>query len=83
VPEMGQTFPSVDYYELVKFLNDHNIYFFRQAKGSHEVWKHSVTGRKTTVVNHGKETYKRKTLKKTLEPVGLDFRDIIEWRKKR
>ncbi|MCD6264986.1 MAG: type II toxin-antitoxin system HicA family toxin [Deltaproteobacteria bacterium] len=78
---MGQTFPSVDYYELVKFFNDHNIYFFRQAKGSHEVWKHSVTGRKTTVVNHGKETYKRKTLKKTLEPVGLDFRDIIEWRK--
>ena len=77
---MGQGFPSIDYYELAKFLNDHNIYFFRQAKGSHEVWKHTITGKKTTVVNHGTEIYKRKTLKRTLEPVGLDLIKIIEWR---
>ena len=80
---MAQSFPNVDYYELAKFLNDHNIHFFRQAKGSHEVWKDAGTGKKTTVVNHGKEIYKRKTLKRTLEAVALDFSDIIEWRKKR
>ncbi len=80
---MGESFPNIDYYELAKFLNDHNIYFFRQAKGSHEVWKDAGTGKKTTVVNHGKEIYKRKTLKRTLEAVGLDSRNIIEWRKKR
>ena len=80
---MAQSFPNVDYYELAKFLNDHNIHFFRQAKGNHEVWKDTGTGKKTTVVNHGKEIYKRKTLKRTLEAVALDFRDIIEWRKKR
>ena len=80
---MDQTFPGIDYYELAKFLNDHNIHFFRQAKGSHEVWKNVLSGKKTTVVNHGKEVYKKKTLKRTLEAVGLDFRDIIEWRKKK
>lgn len=80
---MSQTFPSIGYNELVKFLNAQNVYFFRQAKGSHEVWKHKVTGKKTTVVNHGKEVCKRKTLKRTLEAVGLDIKDIINWRKYR
>lgn len=58
---MGDNFPSIDYHELAKFLTEHNIHFFRQARGSHEIWKDAGTGKKTTVVNHGKDIYKRKT----------------------
>jgi len=80
---MRQRFPSIAYPELAEFLREHQVSFFRQAKGSHEVWKHAVTGKKTTVVNHGKRVIKRRTLKEILAPVGLSVDDIIAWRQRK
>lgn len=73
-------FPAIAYPELARFLNAHQVFLYRRAKGSHEVWRHAQTGRLTTVVKHGRKTIKRKTLKAILAGVALTVDDIQKWR---
>lgn len=44
--------PGMTYREVVARLREAGFVFDRQAKGSHEVWRNPVTGRRTTVANH-------------------------------
>jgi len=38
--------------EVIRRLRRAGFVFDRQAKGSHEIWRHVVTKRRTTVPNH-------------------------------
>jgi predicted RNA binding protein YcfA (HicA-like mRNA interferase family) len=38
--------------EVIRRLRRAGFVFDRQAKGSHEIWRHPVTKRRTTVPNH-------------------------------
>jgi len=38
--------------EVIRRLRRAGFLFDRQAKGSHEIWRHPVTNRRTTVPNH-------------------------------
>lgn len=40
------------YRDVIRRLRAAGFVFDRQAKGSHEIWYHPQTGRRTTVMNH-------------------------------
>ena len=40
------------YKEIIKRLRAFGFEFYRQAAGSHEIWRNSETGRFTTIPNH-------------------------------
>ncbi|MFQ6013901.1 MAG: type II toxin-antitoxin system HicA family toxin [Anaerolineae bacterium] len=47
------------YRELIRKLSKRGIEYYRDAKGSHEIWWDPATGRRTTIPRHpGKEIKK-------------------------
>lgn len=50
--------------------------------GSHQKWKHPLTGRQTIVSYHSGEIIRPKTFKKILEGAGLTGEDFIKIRMK-
>ncbi|MGH9438554.1 MAG: type II toxin-antitoxin system HicA family toxin [Terriglobia bacterium] len=42
------------YREVVRRLRTFGFVFDRQGPGSHEVWRHTVTGRKITISHHAR-----------------------------
>ncbi|MEM8896419.1 MAG: type II toxin-antitoxin system HicA family toxin [Bacteroidota bacterium] len=40
------------YREVAKRLKKFGFYFYRQAAGSHEIWRHNESGKFTTIPNH-------------------------------
>jgi len=44
--------PSLNPREVIRKLRKAGFIFDRQAKGSHEIWRNSVTKRRTTIPNH-------------------------------
>ncbi|MCC7087105.1 MAG: type II toxin-antitoxin system HicA family toxin [Pirellulales bacterium] len=43
------------YTEVTRKLRVLGFRFDRQARGSHEIWRHEESGRKTTVPNHRRD----------------------------
>ena len=56
------------YPELVRILRNSGCSFVRQAKGSHEIWRSSLTGRIFVVPRN---TMKRNTANGILKEAGL------------
>ena len=56
--------------ELIRKLRRAGFVFDRQAKGSHEIWHHPVTGRRVVVPNHPGEVALG-TLRQILRQAGL------------
>lgn len=70
---MGEHFPAVTYREVVSVVRRLGFYFYRQGKGSHEIWRRNSDGRQTTIPHHSKEILKRKTLKAILEDCQISI----------
>jgi predicted RNA binding protein YcfA (HicA-like mRNA interferase family) len=68
---MSPLVPTFTYREIVKRLRRLGFAFYRQGKGSHEIWRHP-DGRWTTVPRHGNQTISRRTMKAILDDVGMD-----------
>lgn len=64
------------YGELIRKLRPHGIEFFRQAKGSHEIWWQPATGRRASIPNHATKEIAAKTLTNILRDFGLTDRDF-------
>ena len=64
------------YAELVRKLRRLGVEFYRQGKGSHEVWWHPPTGRRATIPNHPGQEIKKKTLAGALKDLGLSDKDL-------
>ena len=43
------------YREVVRRLRTFGFVFDRQGPGSHEIWRHSSTGRKVTIPHHPRD----------------------------
>lgn len=43
---------GITYAEATRKLRRAGFEFDRRAKGSHEIWRHSGSGRRTTIANH-------------------------------
>jgi len=53
-----------------------DVQLYRQARGSHEVWWHPATGRRTTIPSHPGREPKKKTLTAILRDLDLKEEDL-------
>jgi predicted RNA binding protein YcfA (HicA-like mRNA interferase family) len=68
--------PSLTYREVIARLRQAGFEFDRQAKGSHEIWYHPVTHRRTTLPNHP-GTIPRGTLHAIIREAGLSVDEFL------
>jgi predicted RNA binding protein YcfA (HicA-like mRNA interferase family) len=73
---MGQRQPRVTADEIIKVLKSLGFEKVDQS-GSHQKWKHPITGRQTIVSYHSGDIIRPKTFKKILEGAGLSIEDFI------
>jgi len=78
---MSPKFPADNYYDVIKVAKKIGFYFYRQAKGSHEIWRRDMDGRQTTIPNHGSKIIKRKTLKAILDDFQISVSEYIQLKK--
>lgn len=77
---MPDRFPAVTDREIIRVLRKLGFEFYRQAKGSHEVWRRTSDGCHTIVPRHRRKTIKRRILKSILDDIGLTveaFRKLL------
>ena len=65
------------YREVVRRLRACGYEFDRPGPGSHEVWRHSGSGRKVTVPHHSKDMAEG-TLRAILREAGVEVQAFLE-----
>lgn len=65
------------YREVAQRLRAFGFVFNRQGPGSHEVWRHTVTGRKVTIPHHSGD-FKEGTLRAILSEAGIHEEDFLK-----
>jgi len=78
---MGQRQPRVTADEIIKVLKSLGFEKVDQA-GSHQKWRHPLTGKQTIVSYHSGEIIRPKTFRKILEGAGPTVDDFIKIRMK-
>ena len=73
---MSKRFPPLNYRQITKVAKNLGFHFERMAKGSHEIWRHNIDKRHTTIPNHGNKIIKRRTLKAIIEDIGITLKDL-------
>jgi predicted RNA binding protein YcfA (HicA-like mRNA interferase family) len=76
---MGQRQPRVTADEIIRVLKSLGFEKVDQA-GSHQKWRHPLTGKQTIVSYHSGEIIRPKTFRKILEGAGLTVNDFIKIR---
>ena len=64
------------YREVARRLRVFGFRFDRSGAGSHEVWRHSRTGRKVTIPHHSTDLAEG-TLRAILREAGIDVNDFL------
>jgi predicted RNA binding protein YcfA (HicA-like mRNA interferase family) len=64
------------YHEVVRRLRTFGFAFDRHGHGSHEVWRHVITGRKVTVPHHARDMAEG-TLRAILREAGIDVEEFL------
>jgi len=64
------------YREVVRRLHTFGFVFDRHGPGSHEVWRHTATGRKVTVPHHARDMAEG-TLRAILREAGIGVDDFL------
>lgn len=77
---MGEKFPQANYRDISRVAKKIGFCLYRQAKGSHEIWRRA-DGRYATIPRHGSKPIKRKTFKGILEDFQITFKEFIRLRK--
>lgn len=65
------------YAEVIQKLRAAGFVFDRQAKGSHEIWFHPITRRRTTVPNHPGDLPEG-TLRAILKQAGIAVDEFLQ-----
>jgi len=66
-------FPSITDKEFIKKIRKINFIFYRQAKGSHEIWINLIDSRIVVIVRHSNKNIKRRTLKEILKSINISI----------
>ena len=64
------------YRQLTRNLVQLGFQFYRQAAGSHEIWWHPVSGRRTAIPNHGSKDIPKGTLARILCDLDVNPEDL-------
>lgn len=64
------------YREVARRLRAFGFYFDRPGSGSHEIWRHSQTGRKVTLPHHSGDMAEG-TLRAILREAGIDVSSFL------
>ena len=78
---MGERQPRVTADEIIRVLKSLGFEKVDQA-GSHQKWRHPLTGKQTIVSYHSGEIIRPKTFRKIIEGAGLTVDDFIKIRMK-
>lgn len=78
---MSKKLPAVTDREVIKVAKKLGFTFYRQAKGSHEVWRRVSDGRHTVIPRHAGKIIKRKTLTSIIEDLGITVEVFNELRR--
>ncbi len=78
---MSKKLPAVTDRDVIKVAKKLGFTFYRQAKGSHEVWRRVSDGRHTVIPRHAGKIIKRKTLKSIIEDFGITVEEFNELRR--
>ncbi len=65
------------YREVARRLRVHGYNFDRPGPGSHEIWRHVMTGRKVTLPHHARDMAEG-TLRAILREAGISVEDFLE-----
>ena len=65
-----------NYREIVKRLKKFGFSFYRQAAGSHEIWRNESTNKYTTLPNHPGDMPEG-TLRAILRQAGIDVNEFL------
>lgn len=68
--------PSMNYRTVTECLRRRGFVFDRNAKGSHEIWFHPTTRRRTTVPHHPGDI-PRGTLRAIIRQTGLSVDEFL------
>jgi predicted RNA binding protein YcfA (HicA-like mRNA interferase family) len=63
------------YREVARILRSFGFVFDRPGPGSHEIWRHAVTGRKVTLPHHARDMAEG-TLRAILREAGIDVNEF-------
>ena len=69
--------PSLKPSEVIHKLRKAGFVFDRHAKGSHEIWYHPETRRRTVVPNHPGKDIPKGTLRAIIDQAGLGLEEFI------
>jgi predicted RNA binding protein YcfA (HicA-like mRNA interferase family) len=67
---------GLTYRDITRKLRAAGFVFDRQAKGSHEIWMHPITRRRTTVANHP-GTIPEGTVRALVRGAGLAVEEFL------
>ena len=70
--------PELRYREVVKRLRHFGFRFYRQGKGSHELWVRDTDGVVVPVPHHQGKSIRKGTLRAIIREVGVSVDDKIE-----
>jgi predicted RNA binding protein YcfA (HicA-like mRNA interferase family) len=65
------------YRAVARKLRIFGFVFDRQGPGSHEIWRHEVTGRKVTIPHHARDMAGG-TLRAVLREAGIDVGEFLK-----
>jgi len=65
------------YREVARKLRIFGFVFDRQGPGSHEIWRHEVTGRKVTIPHHARDMAGG-TLRAILREAAIDVGEFLK-----
>ncbi|OGM24415.1 addiction module toxin, HicA family [Candidatus Woesebacteria bacterium RIFCSPHIGHO2_01_FULL_39_32] len=69
--------PQISYRQFIKKLTKAGFKFYRQARGSHEIWFNPVSQRFVTVPKHSGKTFKKGTLKGMIDDMGITVKEFL------
>ena len=75
---MSPKLPVATDKEVIKVAKKLGFEFYRQAKGSHEVWVRHSDGSRIIVPRHAGKTIKKDTMKRILDGLGISPKEFYE-----
>jgi predicted RNA binding protein YcfA (HicA-like mRNA interferase family) len=75
---MSPKLPAATDREVIKVARKLGFEFYRQAKGSHEIWVRHSDGSRIIIPRHAGKTIKKRTMKRILDGLGISPEEFYE-----